>query len=157
MLHETSVKYRWFARGHTPKERTRSWYIWGGILFALLIGIGLIFRNYLLSLLVFLGGVVIFFTKQDEYWVVEVSEYGIKINDDAYSYDNILSFWIGKDDEGQPILILRLNRPLHPTEVVPVNQAEIDIPELRETLLEYIEEKEMDEPVSHKIVKGLRL
>ena len=157
MLHETSIKHRWFARGHIPRERTRTWYIWGGILFTLLIALALLFHNYLLALLIFLGAVVIFFTKQDEYWAVEVSEYGIKINDTTYSYDDILSFWIGKDDEGQAILILRLNRPIHPTEVVPINQAEIDIPELRETLLEYIEEKEMDEPVSHKIVKGLRL
>ena len=157
MLHETTILYRWKENEFESNPRTKVWYVWFTIVFAVIIIIALLFKNYLLAVLLFIAGFIIWFSdSKDHKQFVEISKRGIRIDDEYIPYEKIRSFWITKNEIGKPILILKVERGLHPIETIAIGKS-IDLEELRNVLINYIEEKEMEEPSSNKIVHYFNL
>lgn len=157
MLHETTILYRWKEKEFEKGVRTKQWYIFFSIVFLLLIGVALFFKNYLLAILIFIAGFILWFSEnENETQFVEISKRGIRIDDEYIPYEKIHAFWITKNEIGKPILILKVERNLHPIETLAIGK-NINLEELRNVLLEYIEEKEMDEPSSNKLVHYFNL
>lgn len=157
MLHETTILYRWKENEFEGSPRTKVWYVWFTIVFAILIIIAILFKNYLLAVLLLVAGFIIWFSdNKDHKQFVEISKRGIRIDDEYIPYERIHSFWVTKNEIGKPILILKVNRSLHPIETVAIGK-DINLEELRNLLIEYIDEKEMEEPNSNKIVHYFNL
>ncbi len=157
MLHETTILYRWKENEFEKTPRTKIWYIWFSIVFGVFILGSVFIKNYLLATLLLIAGFIIWFSdNRDHIQFVEISKRGIRIDDEYIPYEKIQYFWIVKNEIGKPILILKVNRSLHPTETVAIGKS-IDLEELRNFLIKYIEEKEMEEPNSNKIVHYFNL
>jgi len=153
MIHRETIIYEW-DEIEFSNDKSFTWYLVIGIISLLLIILAFYLRNYLFAFIIFVGAVVLSFMEGKEIHHVEISKHGIKSNDEVIPYEKIQSFWIGENELGKPILILKVQRAFHPIETLPVPE-KMGIEKLRNTLLEYIEEEEMDEPLTNKIIHKL--
>lgn len=143
MIHDQTKEYEWDAVEFDHQEKSVDWY-WGlGIVVVTGIIISIITANYLLAVLLLMGGILLGFYANDKPHPVhvELSERGIKMNDDLYTYDTISSFWMYVDHKDRNRLILVTGRPVMPQRIVMLPD-DISAKDLREYLLEFIEEKE---------------
>ena len=153
MLHKESIEYIWNSPEFEFKEKTKRWYWIVGVVAAVLIILAVIFQNYLFGFLILVGGFLMFSlaTKEPLILPIEVSQHGIKIHDDMYSYAEISAFWIGENKNQEPILLFATNRRIAP--IISVNiESHINIMQLREYLMEFTEELEIREPLTDKII-----
>ena len=153
MLHKESIEFFWETPEFEFKEKTKKWYWTVGIIAAVLIAIAIIFQNYLFGFLILISGFLMFTlsTKEPLSIPIEVSKHGIKVHDNMYSYVDIETFWIGENVKNEPILLFRAKRKINPVVSV-VMQQHINVMQLREYLMDFIEEQEMREPFTNKII-----
>ncbi|MCX6717832.1 MAG: hypothetical protein NTU76_04130 [Candidatus Taylorbacteria bacterium] len=139
-------KISWKALEYKKKIRTADWY-WAVIIIALsIIVISVILHNTLFAILIFISifSLLIFSFKDPE---------GIIVNKDMYPFSSLESFWIDITDEKEPKILLKSKKVIMPFIIIPIEEYHhLDI---REFLLRYLEEKEMNEPISHKIMDKL--
>lgn len=153
MLHKESIAFSWVFPEFEYKNKNRKWYYIVGVIALILISIAIVFQNYLFGFLIFIGVFLMFnlATKEPLILEVEISEQGLKINETMHSFSNINAFWIAENTKEQAILLLATNKPIAPVISVVIDE-EINILELREYLLDFLEEQEMKEPLSDKII-----
>lgn len=152
MAHDDTIIVEWTTPEFTYKPKHVDWY-WGlGIIVLVIFVVSIVTRNFLLGILVLLAGGLLFFfsKKQPDFITCEISDQGIKINNSLYPYNNIVSFWIGANIYGEPILFLHIKRPISPVVILPVHP-ELNLPDLRDVLLQYLAEVEHEEPFGHKL------
>lgn len=143
MIHDQTKQYEWDAMEYEHREKSTDWYWALGI--AIVVGciLAIISSNYLLAVLIALGGVFIGFYGNDRpfHVHVEISERGIKLDRNLYAYEAIKSFWMYHDHRGHNRLLIVTARPVMPMRIVTLPD---DIPatEVRDYLSNFIEEKE---------------
>jgi hypothetical protein len=142
-MHHETKKYEWDAVEFEHMEKPVDWY-WGlgivtltGCILAILSG------NYLLVVLLVLGGFMLGYYGNDKPHDahVELSERGVRINNDFYRYETMRSFWIYLDHKKRERIIFVTGRPIMPERIITLPDT-LSPNELRNFLLEYIEEKE---------------
>lgn len=153
MLHKESIEFIWESPEFEFKEKTKRWYWIVGIVALLLIILAIVLKNYLFGFLVLVGGFLMFIlaTKEPLSIPVEVSKHGIKVHEMLYPYSKITSFWIGENLKNEPILLFSSKRNINPIVSVVIQQ-HINIMQLRDYLLEFVEEIELREPFTDKII-----
>lgn len=153
MLHKESIEFFWESPEFEFREKTKKWYWIVGVTTILLIIIAIILQNYLFGFLVLISGFLMFSlsTKEPLSMPIEISQHGIKIHNDMYPYGKIETFWIGKNRENEAILLFRADRKINPVISVAI-QPNINIMQLREYLIQFIEEQEMREPFTNKVI-----
>ncbi len=157
MLHNETITFGWNSPEFEFKEKTKKWYWMVGIVGLILIVIALLLQNYLFGFLILVGVVLMFVlsNKQPLDLPIEVSEYGIKVYQDLYSYENdIYAFWISMNKRNQPVLLLYTSKRVTPLISLIVDE-EIDVIGLREFLSEFIQEQEMKEPVTDRLIERI--
>lgn len=153
MIHDQTKKYIWDATEMARPEKTVDWY-WGlGILVVTAIILCIIAKNYLLSILITLGGVMLAYSANDKPHAVnvEISERGVKINKDLYTYETINSFWMFTDTKNKNQLLLVTGRPWMPKHIIALPDS-ISAKDIRSYLVTFIEEKETKPSVIDTIV-----
>lgn len=143
MIHDETKKYEWDAVEFEHREKSTDWY-WGlGIAVVAGCIICLISQNYLLAVLLLLGGVLLGFYANDKPHPVhvELSARGIKIDNDLYTHETMQSFWIYSDHRDRKRIILTTGRSVMPQRIITMPE---DIPanNIRQYLLAFLEEKE---------------
>ncbi len=153
MLHKESTEFVWDSPEFEFKEKTKKWYWYVGIVAVLLIILAIVFKNYLFGFLILVGGFLMFSlaTKEPMVLPIEVSQHGIKVHEDMYPYTTISAFWIGQNKNNEAILLFASERKIAPIISV-VIEPQINVMQLREYLLEFIDEQEMKEPLTDKII-----
>lgn len=153
MLHKESTEFAWESPEFEFKEKTKHWYWIVGIVALLFIVLAIISKNYLFGFLILVGGFLMFSlaTKEPMILDVEISQHGIKVHDDMYPYNVISAFWIAENNKKEAILLFASNRRIAPIISV-VIEPHINIMQLREYLIEFVEEVEMKEPLTDKII-----
>ncbi len=153
MLHRESIAYSWEAPEFEFKEKNKKWYWAVGLVALLLIGLAIYFENYLFGFLILIGGFLMFrlSTKQPLLMNIEISEQGVKIDETLFSYEDILAFWIGENKNKEPILLLATNKPITPILSLRIHP-EIDLMEMREYLLHFVEEQKLKEPFTNQFI-----
>ena len=143
MIHEQTKKFEWDATETDHREKTPDWYWALGIVILLACVLCIISKNYLLALLLIVGGVMIAYYGNDKPMPVhiELSERGIKLNDDLYTHDTIKSLWMYVDHKKRNRLSITTSRTVLPERIVTLPE---DIPAtmIRNYLLRFSEEKE---------------
>ena len=143
----------WEAHEYDHRHKTPDWY-WalGIVVIAGAVGTFL-FGNFLLSVLIVLGGfmLAIYAAKAPDIVRYELSSRGIRINDRLYPYASLDSFWV--TDEENPKLLLKSEKTFMPLIVVPLGELDHDF--VIEFLLNFIEEEEQYEPITHKVMEYL--
>lgn len=117
--------------------------IWGGIIFfAILILVEIWTKNYLgfLVMAVILALIIILRNTKPKIHNFEVSDAGIKIDDEDYYFTDLSSFWILYEPPLFKDLILKSKKTLSTKIVIPLGQA--DPVMIHRKISEYLPEKE---------------
>ncbi len=142
-MHDTTKKYEWDAIEFEHMEKPVDWY-WGlGIITITGCILAIVAKNYLLAILLGLGGFMLGYYGNDKPRDahVELSERGIRINEDFYRHETIKSFWMYLDHKKRERIIFITGRRVMPERIITLPDT-ISPNEMRNYLLEYIEEKE---------------
>ncbi len=143
MIHDHTKQFVWDGMEHEHVEKSTDWY-WGlGIVIVTGIVIAIVSKNYLLAVLLLLGGIMlgVYANDKPEPVHVEISERGIKLNRDLYIYETIASFWMYRDHKDRNQLVVVTGRKIMPQRIISIPET-ISPVEVRKYLLEFIEEKE---------------
>jgi hypothetical protein len=146
----------WRGYEHQHIERSSDWFWALGVIAVSAALIFILFNNFLFALLIVIAAVTlgILATKEPEIVDFVLSEKGLAIDDTFYPYDVIKAFWIEEHGESTTLLIDTL-KALRPHLVIPVNDVSAD--DIRDMLKEFIEEEELSEPLSYRILELLGL
>ncbi|HBT81136.1 hypothetical protein A2757_02440 [Candidatus Giovannonibacteria bacterium RIFCSPHIGHO2_01_FULL_48_47] len=153
---EFLVLMSWEAPEHELREKTPDWYWAVGIIaFGFLI-LAILLKNFLFAILVLLGGftVAMYGVKQPKIVNFAITSRGIKVEDKLYPYDNLQFFWINYDPPHVRELYLISKKTFQPQISIPLGQA--DPNEVREHLIKFLEEKEIEESLFDTIARFFR-
>ncbi len=158
MLHTESIEYQWEIPEFKTKEKKQIWYWVLGLVSLSIIGIAIYLENYLFAFLILIGGFSLFRMSQQEgvTMTITLSQKGVGVNEEFYPYEEMSAFWIRSNKEGEPILLLATQKPVTPVISIRIH-SEIDIMEMRDFLLNFVEEHELKEPFTNRILDLLGL
>lgn len=143
MIHDLTKKYEWDGVEFEHVEKTVDWY-WGlGIIIVTGCVIAIISKNYLLTVLLVLGGSMLVFYANDkaEPVHVELSDRGIKINKDLFTYTSIKSFWMYQDHHDRNRIVIVTGGKIMPKRIITLPET-IPAKEIHDFLSQYIDEIE---------------
>jgi hypothetical protein len=144
---------RWQAYEYHHYERPRDWFWALGILAVAFAIAALIFGNILFAILILVASfsVALHAKKNPEVFEFELNPKGVRINNKLYPYNSLQSFWV-EDEIGREILI-KSKKAFMPFIVLPL--ADQDPDEIRDYLINFIDEEVMSEPLAHKFLEYL--
>ncbi|MFA6340864.1 MAG: hypothetical protein WCX27_01310 [Candidatus Paceibacterota bacterium] len=145
----------WKAFEYKQKEKTADWY-WAVIIIALsIVVISFMLHDGLFAILMIIGVTILLFFSSKEPRVIEISidPRGIVVGKDKYPFATLEDFWVDISDDENHKILLRSKKHMIPLIVVPLEEYHhLDV---RDVLLQYLPEKEIQEPVSRKIMEKL--
>ena len=146
MIHEETTEFSWNTIEYEHRPKSTDWYWALGILVVVGAIIAFISRNFLFGFLILMGGFLlgIFAGKPNDPLSIEVSAHGIVINGKQLYFKNISAFWIYRNPFGVRKLIFKTNKNMNPMMSLPISE-DIKASELRDFLLKYIPEEELQE------------
>ncbi|MCA9353168.1 hypothetical protein KC901_03225 [Patescibacteria group bacterium] len=153
MLHNETIAFSWETPEFEFKEKRKDWYwIVGGVGVALIV-ISIIMGNYLFAFLIAIGAFLMMnmASREPLSMSVAISEKGVEIHNDMYNYNSLYSFWVTYNKKGEPILLLLSDKRISPIVSIVIDD-NIDLMELRNYLLQFIEEQEMKESLTDRII-----
>jgi len=144
----------WQGYEYTHHEKSSDWFWALGIVALSSAVTAIIFKNILFALLILIGAftVALFAAKKPHLIHFEVTRRGVSIDDVLYPFTTLESFWIDEDEHGHLSLILKSQRVVMPYIIIPLSEA-IEFEDIRNVLLEKLDEEELNEPISHKILE----
>ncbi len=145
----------WQIYEHEDKERSIDWY-WAVVVIALSIAIiAFLLKNGFFAILIIIGTATLLShtKKAARLFDIKLDQRGLTVGKDRFPFINLESFWVDVTDEQRPLIIFKSKKPIMPLLIVPLDDYHhLDV---RDFLLQYLEEKEMHEPLSHKIMDKL--
>ncbi len=149
---EDSLK--WQAPEYHHYQRSKDWYWAVGIITVSIAILAFVFSNALFGILILISaGILVFYTLREPQDVnYEINEKGIMINNDLHPYLTLEAFWI-ENRTTEPKMILKSKKMLQPYIIIPIH--EDSAVEIAEVLRKFVEEKELTEPASHKVMDYL--
>jgi len=156
MLHDETVTFSWETIEFEFKEKRKDWYWVVGALAVVLIVVSIIMQNYLFSFLIAIGAflMISLASKQPLSIPIEISEKGVKIYDQEFNYDSLFAFWIQYNKKGLPQLLLLSDRKISPIISIDINP-EIELMDLRNYLAQFIDEQEMKDSLTNRIIERI--
>ena len=148
---------RWSAYEREHIERSRDWFWALGIVALSVAAIAILLNDLLFGVVVIAAAVTIALIARTppELAQFEISDRGVRVNGELHRFDDIISFWVEDEHAGKPLLLIDTTKFLAPNLIIPIEH--IDPAAIRAFLKEKTEEVPMKEPLSHKILEGLRL
>ena len=153
-------KLEWSALEYEERERGTDWFWALGVVVVASSVAAIIYSNYFFAALLFISGVLLgfFAIKKPDRISYELNERGLKIGTQLYFYENIKSFWVQIDKDGEsklkPTLFIKSERAFMPIISIPIEDVmALDIHSIM--LSKNITEEEMKEHPSHKIMESL--
>lgn len=151
-------KITWQAPDHIKPERSSDWFWTVGIITIGAVILTIFFKNFLFGFVLLLGTFSLFLSAHTPPVLTdyEINRKGVKINETIYTYANLESFYIiDEDGYERDRLLLKSKKLLMPLIVLPIEDA--DQNEIREFLIEYLNEEELSESTAYKIMHNLGL
>jgi hypothetical protein len=147
----------WQTVDHIKEEKSADWF-WIVSIVAISISVlAIFFGNVLLALLILLATFTSFMLAHSAPRIVEyeLTRKGVRVGEIVYSYSSLDSFYvIDEDGYDRDRILLKSKRIFMPIIVVPLGEG-TDPEEVRDFLLEYLEEEEMYEPLSEHLMNML--
>lgn len=139
---------------HGHKEKSSDWFWIVGIVAIAGTVLAVYFGNLLFGILILLAGFTAILQghTRPAILTIEITRKGIRVNDTIYPYSNLQSFWV-IDEEINDRILLRSSKALMPIIVLPFDSTQTDPDEIRDYLLDYLDEEELDEPFFQKIME----
>ena len=150
---------KWKTMEHTHDEKSSDWFWLLGIITIAIAILSVYFGNILFAIVILLGAftMILHVHTEHEEIDVEVNKKGVRINNTRYPYSTLESFWIEEEEENDDIpnqILIKSQKVLLPLIIIPMTE-DVDPEELRDYMLTYIDEEEIDEPISHRLMEFL--
>ena len=152
-METTNNTISWQGYEYDHHEKSSDWF-WALGIVALSSAVTAIFKNILFALLILIGAftIALFAAKRPHLVHFEITRRGVSIDDILYPFTTLESFWVDEDEHGHLTLILKSQRVVMPYIIIPLAES-IEFENVRNILLSKLEEEELQEPISHKILE----
>lgn len=142
----------WSAPEYLHYKRSTDWFWAVGIIFISLITLAFFFNNSLLAILIIISAIILisFVIREPDIIQYKINKNGISINEKLIYFVNIEAFWIEIREEK---LILKVKNDFTPYIIIPIHKDSIS--DINLYLRNFIEEKELKEPLFYKIIEYL--
>ncbi len=143
----------WEAPEHNHIEKTNDWYwILGIIAIAGSVAM-IIFNNVLFAIVIILGALTMIITGQRKPRVIEfeVSNRGIRIENDLYPFSTLESFYLDEENIPGPQLIVKSKKLFVPLLILPI--PEEYMLEIEDIIAPRLHEEHLEEPFSHRLLE----
>jgi hypothetical protein len=149
-------KIVWHHHEHAHIERTIDWYWTVGIIAIGAVILCLFFKEFLFALIIILFTLIAFHNAKQVPPLLkfEITRKGVRAGNTAFPYSTLESFWV-EDTEFRDVLLFRTKKPFSPIIVIPFDSTETDPELIRDYLLDYLHEEELEEPLHHIIMERL--
>lgn len=157
-IDEGAALMTWTPQEYEFQEKEENWYLTGGITAAIFIAGAIVFRNYLMAVTFFLLAVVIYIyaERKPKRILVELKEFGIRVNTTFYKYRDLTKFWIVYRPGDVKTLNIETNNVFNP--VVAIQIENQDPNQIREILKEKLfEDLDHQESRIDQMARNLRL
>ena len=151
---DNNISLRWTAYEHEHIERGSDWFWALGIVAVSLASVSILFHDTLFALGVLIGAfaLALLANTPPDIAHFELSDKGIRINDELHRYGEIISFWVEDEHEAhRPLLLIDTTKIMAPNLIIPIEHIEPAV--VRAYLKERTEEVHMKEPLPHKILE----
>ena len=141
---------KWSAPEYHHYQRSTDWFWAVGIITICIAVLAFIFNNALFGVLILLSaGILVFYTiRVPDNIDYEINNRGVVIGKELHPYLTIESFWV--ETRG---IILKSKKAIMPYIIIPIHNDDAD--QMAAVLREFLEEKELAEPSSHKVMEYL--
>jgi len=145
-------KISWQHHEHAHVEKSVDWFWIVGIVAFGGIVLSIFYRDYLFALIILLFTVISFILvkRPPRLLVFEISRRGVRAGHTLYPFSLLESFWV-EDTEYDDKIILKSKKPLAPFLILPFDSTVVHPELIRDYLLDYLDEEELEEPL-HQIV-----
>ena len=142
----------WSAYEHEHVERKSDWFWALGIIAVSAALTSILFSNVLFALLIILAATVLAMMarRPPSLHEFELSNRGIRVGDEIYTYNEIISFWVHEDD-AQPLLLIDTKKFMSPNLIIPLEG--VDPAHVRTFLSKRANELPMQESLAHRILE----
>ena len=139
MQSETIIS--WEILEHEPRPKSMDWTWIIAILGGAITIASFIFGNYIFGIFLIIAtfAIILYGHKDPDLLVVDVTKKGIRVNNEFFPYPTIDSFWMD-DERGYPVLTILSKKRTILSHVRIRMPEEISMDDLREALLNHIDE-----------------
>lgn len=147
-------KISWQCEEHVHYEKTSDWYWIVSIVALGGIFLSLYFANFLFALIIiiFVATSFTLLKRKPRIMIFDISRKGIRAGSVLYPFSLLESFWV-EDGVVEDKIIFKSKRPLSPFIVFPFDSTVTDPELLRDYLLDYLDEEELEEPLFQIIME----
>jgi hypothetical protein len=152
-----SKKIVWETLDHIKEEKSNDWFWIVGILAVAISILAIFFNNILLALLILLAAFAAFMMAHSVPRIIsyEINRRGIRSGSTLYPYSELESYCvIDEDGYDRDRILLKSKKFFMPMIIIPLG-GEADPEEVREYLLEYLDEEEMEETEIQRFLESL--
>lgn len=144
----------WEAPEYHHYQRSTDWFWAVGIIAICIAILAFVYNNALFGILILLStGILVFYTlREPDIINYEINQRGIMVGKELHPYLTIESFWL-ETRLGEPKIILKSKKNLLPYIIIPLHEESVE--DVASILSEFLEEKELQEPASHKVMEYL--
>ena len=146
----------WEEYEHQHTEKSSDWFWIVGIIAVAGSTLAIYFGNILFGILILLAAftAILQGNTKPKLSKFEISRQGVRVGDSLYPYSVLESFWVIDESENDRIII-RSKKAFLPYLILPFNSLYTDAEEIRDYLLDYLDEEELEEPLGQVIMEKL--
>jgi len=151
-----SKSLEWKELEHAHNEHSNEWFWAVGIIAGSGAILAAYFGNIILAILIVIAGFTSILQGHTQPRVVtfRISRRGIQAGSTMYPFTTLQSFWV-IDEEINDRIVIRSQKMLMPYLIIPFDSTKTDPDEIRDYLLEYLDEEEMQEPFLQQVMERL--
>jgi hypothetical protein len=146
---------KWRSVEYEDRPKTNDWYWYLASATLLLLIVAFLMKNFLLGAFVLIAAftVGLLASKKPKEFEFSIEAGGIKIDKKIYPYEELKYFWINYDPPRKKELIIESGKILTPHIKIPL--ADTDPNVVREALLNFVEEKKIEESLIENLADWL--
>jgi hypothetical protein len=146
-------KIVWEAPEYIYREKHKEWFVGLGVIALALFVVAILFKNFLFAAIVVLATftILLYATRRPYALSFEINRVGVILNRTFYPYSFLDAFWVDYTDESVRKLFIVSRKFFMPMLIIPLGEQDPD--EVRNFLTNYLPERELLEPLSHKILE----
>jgi len=146
-----TIFLEWQSPEHHFNKKNNDWYWILGIVTLGASVLAFYFNDFLFGIFIIIAGLTIGMLSYQETKImpVKISSRGIIFGRTLYPWMSFRSFWIEDENINGPRILLHPSGSYSPLTVIPIDE-EIDLNDVRDILLEFLEEEFLEESFIHK-------
>lgn len=149
------IKISWQAPENSHRAPKGNDWFWGlGVVAVGAIVLAFYFGNILFGIIILLFTITasLMVNQKSEMHDFQISRKGVRIGTMLYPFSNLESFWV-EDTDTDDVILFRTKKSLQDILVVPFDSTRTDPEMIRDYLLDYLDEEELEEPFHHKLME----